>query len=376
MSDLLSFATRERPQKPEPPPPDFVELVATSNFSFLHGGSHPEELVAAAGALGLSGFGLCDRNTFAGVVRAYVALRDLDTPHRSGFRYLVGTHLSFSDGTPDLVAYPTDREAFGRLCRLLTIGNARGDKGAADLRCSDLFEGEEDFLEGQQLILIADETGWERSEAALGRLAAHAPGRVWVAGHCRFEGDDRARLARLADLGRRHGAPLLATNNVLYHTPDRRPLQDAVTCIREHLTIYEAGRRLRQNAERHLKTPAEMARLFREHPGALGETGRLAARIGFALTDLRYNYPEETVGNGESAQETLERLTWAGAAMRYPRGIPEKIRTSLWSELCLIAYKRYAPYFLTVHDLVRFARHERNILSQRRGSAANSADCF
>jgi error-prone DNA polymerase len=163
---------------------------------------------------------------------------------------------------------------------------------------------------------------------------------------------------------------------VLYHAPERRVLQDVVTCIREHLTIYEAGRRLEKHAERHLKTPAEMCRLFREHPQAIAETRRFAARIHFSLDDLRYNYPTETVGNGETAQETLERLTWEGARKRYPHGLTEKIKHTLWEELCLIAYKRYAAYFLTVRDIVHFARYERQILCQGRGSAANSAVCF
>jgi len=371
MTQVLDWPERPRPISPPPPPPDFVELCAVSNFSFLRGGSHPEELVMMAHALGLKGVGLCDRNSFAGVVRAHVARRDL--AHKAGsFRYLVGTRLCFADGTPEIVAYPKDRAAYGRLCRLLTVANQRGEKGAPKVLLDDLLAQ----IEGQLLIVHVDETDWAGSEALAGRLAKLAPGRVWVAAAPRFAGRDRERLNRLAGLAQRSGAPLLATNDVLYHAPERRILQDVVTCIREHLTIATAGRRLQANAERHLKPAVEMARLFADHPDALAQTMRLAQAIGFSLDDLKYNYPEETTGLGESAQQTLERLTWQGAARRYPQGVPEKIKRALWSELCLIGYKRYAAYFLTVYDIVQFARHERQILCQGRGSAANSAVCF
>jgi error-prone DNA polymerase len=366
--------------------PDYIELVSTSNFSFLRGASHPEELAITSSALRLKGFGLTDRNSFAGVVRAYVALRDMEPPPAPDFRYLVGTRLCFADGTPDIVAYPTDREAYGRLCKLISIGNLRGEKGAPILHLGDLAPGlsgagvvdfgAEDFTPGQQFILMADETDWVRSEAVLAALAAHAPGQVWVGAACRFGGDDRARLNRLADLARRHGAPLLATNDVLYHEHGRRVLQDVVTCIREHRTIADAGRWLEPNAERHIKTPVEMARLFREHPDAIAETGRFANGIAFSLDQLKYNYPTEVSNEHEAPQETLERLTWEGAARRYENGVPDEVKEAVWKELCLIAYKGYAPYFLTVHDIVHHARHELKILCQGRGSAANSAVCF
>jgi DNA-directed DNA polymerase III PolC len=365
------------------PAPAFVELVSTSNFSFLRGASHPEELAVAAYGLGLGGFGLADRNSFAGVVRAYVALRDGAPP--PGFRYLVGTRLCFVDGTPDIVAYPTDRDAYGRLCKLISRGNLNGAKGAPRLLGSDLLPaladgnvvalGAEDFARGQLFILVVDETDWARSEAVLAALARQAPGRVWVAGTCRFGGDDRARLNRLAALGRRHGAPLLASNDVLYHDPARRVLQDVVTCIREHRTLAEAGRWLEPNAERHLKAPAEMARLFREHPEAIAETLRFAERIGFSLDQLRYNYPTEAIGT-ETTQARLERLTWEGARRRFKNDIPASVRESLAFELGLIAEKGYAPYFLTVHDIVQHARYTLGILCQGRGSAANSVVCY
>ncbi|AKR57498.1 DNA polymerase III alpha subunit [Devosia sp. H5989] len=369
------FAARRATEKPDIPA--YAELMTTSNFSFLRGAAHPEELLTRAVSLGMTGLGLCDRNSFAGVVRAFTALRDLrDKPDLAAaaqrFRYVVGVRLVFADGTPDILAYPTDRQAYGRLCKLLTTGNLRAEKGACTLHFEDL----EAFAEGQLFIFQVDEGRWEESEAALSTLKAFADGRVWLAAGCTYRGQDRMRLNRLADLAARNGVPMLAVNDVLYHEPGRRVLQDVVTCIREHMTIFEAGRTLQKNAERYLKHPFEMARLFREHPQAIRETQNFIGRLRFRLTDLAYNYPEETVGNGETAQETLERLTWEGAHWRYPKGIPEKVKRGIWSELCLIAYKRYAAYFLTVHDLVRFARQERKILCQGRGSAANSMVCF
>ncbi|GHA24039.1 error-prone DNA polymerase [Devosia pacifica] len=365
------------PSRPSRPvaPPAFIELLATSNFSFLRGASHPEEMVSAAAQLGLAGLGLADRNSFAGVVRGYVADRDLEEKPK-GFRYLVGVRLCFADGTPDIVAYPSDRAAYGRLCRLLTLANKRGAKGAPELHLSDLLCREGDFIVGQLLILVPDEDDWAKTEDVLTRLAGRVPGNIWLAGFLRFAGNDRARLNRVADLAKRCGVAMLASGDVLYHEPDRSLVQDVVTCIREHMTLEEAGRTLAANAERHLKPPREMARLFAEHPDALAETVRFAARIGFCLDQLRYNYPEETIGNGESAQQTLERLTWRGAARRYPGGVPDKVKRALWMELSLIAYKHYAAYFLTVHDIVIYARYERKILCQGRGSAANSAVCF
>jgi error-prone DNA polymerase len=374
MNAVLPFSPRPRQPSRPAVPPAYAELMTTSNFSFLRGGSHPEELVVAAAAMGLGGLGLCDRNSFAGVVRAYVALRDMENRPKD-FRYLVGTRLCFADGTPDIVVYPTDRAAYGRLCKLLSIGNSQGEKGSAELTFANLLDAELPeapretgadrrvageaqgpsipYSEGQLFIVRADEADWARTREVLQAIADRAPGRVWLAGYCTYRGNDRARLNQLADLARRCGVPMIATNDVLYHTPERRRLQDTITCIREHFTLAEAGRRLEQNAER-----------------------RFVDRIHFSLDDLRYNYPEETVGNGETAQQTLERLTWLGAAKRYPAGAPNEVKQALRSELSLIADKRYAAYFLTVHDIVQYARHKRNILCQGRGSAANSAVCF
>lgn len=386
MNGPIALPARRPALRPSPPPVDYAELAVTSNFSFLHGGSHPEELVAAAMQLGHAAMGLCDRNSFAGAVRGYVTARE-NREHRPGFRYLVGVRLCFADDTPDILAYPSDRVAYGRLCKLLTIANRRGEKGKPELHFDDLLGTAdpasttshgppEHFAQGQLFILLPDEADWERNEVALARLAAAAPGRVWVGGTPCFDGTDRARLNRAEDLAERHGARLIAVNDVLYHEPARRMVTDVVTCIREHVTLEEAGFRLTRNAERHLKPAAEMARLFAEHPDAIAQTRAFIDLIGFSLDQLRYNYPEETIGNGETAQQTLERLTWAGAERRYPGGVSDAIKRALWSELCLIAYKGYAAYFLTVHDIVQFARHERKILCQGRGSAANSAVCF
>jgi len=381
MNEVIQLTQSDRPARPLAPPA-YAELMVTSNFSFLRGGSHPDELIVRAAALGLKGIGLCDRNSMAGVVRSYAALRDLKgdkalAPHIADFRYVVGTRLVFADETADILAYPSDRAAYGRLTHLLTTGNRRAAKGECELRFEDL----EAFAQGQLFIVHIDESRFEAGARTLRKMHMLAPGRVWLAAACTYQGEDRLRLNRLAHLAARTGVPLIAVNDVIYHDPGRRPLQDVVTCIREHLTIAEAGTRLEANAERHLKEPWEMARLFREHKDALAETMRFLGRISFTLDELRYNYPEETVGNGETAQQTLERLAWAGAARRYPpekypEGVPEKVRLGLVEELKLIAHMKYAAYFLTVEDIVRFARQERNILCQGRGSAANSMVCY
>lgn len=366
--------------------PFYTELVTTSNFSFLRSGSHPEELVAQAMASGFAGLGLCDRNSFAGVVRGYVAARE-NAEESPEFRYLVGVRLCFADGTPDIVAYPTDRVSYGRLCKLLTIGNRRGEKGNPAIYFSDLFGSNdpdsqsvqgppEDYSQGQLFILLPDESDWGRTEKTLDQLARQAKGRVWVAGMTRFDGADQARLNRVEALAQRHGARMIASNDVHYHRPERSIVQDVVTCIREHITLDEAGFRLAANAERHLKLPEEMARLFAEHPDAIAQTQIFTGRIEFSLSQLEYNYPEETTGTGETAQETLERLTWAGAAWRFPEGVTPEIEKTIRDELELIGDKGYAAYFLTVYDIVKFAREEKGILCQGRGSAANSTVCF
>jgi len=357
----------------------YVEFAATSNFTFLRGASHPEELMAQAARLGLAGLGLSDRNSVAGVVRAHVARRESGL----GLAYHPGARLVFADGTPDILAWPRDRAAWGRLCRLLTLGNRRATKGDCILYREDLLV----HLDGLELVVMEEssslpppERGREHAvhgarQRLISQLRAAAPGQVRLAAAMLYRGSDRARLAKRAEEARLAQVPLIAVNDVLYHVPERRAVQDVLTCIREHIPLAAAGRRLVINAERHLKDAAEMARLFRDYPDAVAETLRLSERLAFSLDELRYEYPGETREGFATPQEALVHFTYEGAAQRYPDGIPDKVRQSLAHELQLIAALDYAPYFLTVHDIVRFARSQ-NILCQGRGSAANSAVCF
>jgi energy-coupling factor transporter ATP-binding protein EcfA2 len=274
------------------------QLVSTSNFSFLRGGSHPGELVHQAAALGLAGIGLADRNSFAGVVRGHIAAREVSASNPA-FRYLVGVRLVFSDKTPDIIAYPTDRAAYGRLCLLLTTGNRRAVKGECILRFEDLLAQSE----GSLFIVFGDNAPFGADEFVARKLMVTAPGRVWLGISCRLHGNDRARLNQMASVARRIGVPMIATNDVLYHHYTRRPLQDVLTCIRLHLTIDEGGRRLEANAERYIKPEAHMrsATMFGEHLDAIAQTDRFLSLIHFSLGELRYNYPEETIGNGHIA---------------------------------------------------------------------------
>ena len=367
----------------------YVEFAVTSNFSFLRGASHPEELALQAEKIGLRGLGLCDRNSVAGVVRAHLIRREQNL----GLHYHPGARLVFADGTPDILAYPRDRPAWGRLCRLLTRGNLRAEKGECILYLGDLL----DHIEGLELIVMPECTRDEEPEFLhksrasfadgsrstpenknrdfLSRLREAAPGHVRLAARMLHQGRDRARLAARTERAHKASLPLIAVNDVFYHAPERRELQDVLTCIRNHVTIDKAGRLLTANAERHLKPPGEMLRLFRDCPQAIQETLKLAAVLTFSLDELKYEYPDEAREGFVSTQDALVHLAWEGAAKRYPQGIPEKIRGALDHELAMIAELQYAPYFLTVHDIVRFAR-SRNILCQGRGSAANSAVCF
>jgi error-prone DNA polymerase len=482
----------------------YVEFAVTSNFSFLSGASHPEELIAEAARLDLAGLGLCDRNSVAGVVRAHVAKRESDLP----LAYHPGARLVFADGTPDILAYPRNRAGWGQLCRLLTCGNRRAKKADCLLYLEDLLAHVADL----ELIVMTRSTRGEQTSAMrlkaadlddpsmhrqisqkiaegnanensptfratngavlkivgsdvsplasqarasgnnsapvqesdrglehlgrpvhrhpatssatkrsalraipanievhtgrpktpppapaskagmssqkhvaakkperllglLQRLKHAAPDRVRLAAAMGYCGGDQARLARLSALASQAEIPLIAINDVLYHSPQRRPLQDVLTAIRAHVPLDAAGRRLSVNAERHLKTPATMAWLFRSIPEAIEETCKLSARLTFSLDELAYQYPDTTRDGFATPQDALEHLSFAGAAERYPAGIPEKVRRSLEHELELIAALNYAPYFLTVYDIVRFAR-TKHILCQGRGSAANSAVCF
>lgn len=350
--------------------PAFAELVAATNYSFLRGASHPAEMVTQAHALGMAGIGIADRNTVAGVVRAYMACKAIaresgDAP--GSFRLAVGARLVFADGTPDIVAYPATRQGWGRLTRLLTLGNRRAEKGDCTLHLADLIDHAADLL------LIA--TGQDR--AVLDRLARACPGAVWLAVTMPRNGRDARRLAEAQALAAACGVPLIATNDALYARPEARPLHDVVTCIRESTTIAEAGRRLLGNAERHLKAPAEIARLFRACPEAVAATTGFLARIAFTLDDLRYEYPHEPVPDGWTPQGWLEHMVLAEAHRRFPDGLPDLWQRTIDEEFRLIRLKQYAPYFLTVHDIVRHARSlDPPILCQGRGSAANSVVCY
>jgi error-prone DNA polymerase len=338
----------------------YAELQVTTNFSFLRGASHPDEMVLAAAALGLGAVAITDRNSLAGVVRAHAAAK------QAGLRLVVGARLDLTDGA-SLLCFPSDRAAYGRLTRLLTVGKRRAAKGQCLI-------GREDVIahgEGQILVVLPP----ERPDAAFLAELADWSRRFscYLAAHWLFRGDDVRRLALLARLAGQAGTPLVAANDVHYHTPGRRPLQDVLSCIREGCTVAEAGWRLAPNAERHLKSADEMARVFARYPEAVARTMEIAQACRFSLDELRYDYPIEE--SEVSSQQRLTRLTWEGAVRRYPDGLPDKVQAAIEHELKLIDELAYAPYFLTVHDLVRFAEG-RGILCQGRGSAANSAVCY
>jgi error-prone DNA polymerase len=350
----------------------YAELAAATNFSFLRGASHPAEMVAQAIALGMAGIGIADRNTVAGVVRAYIALRDAremaEAEGRSlpDFRLVVGARLVFADGTPDIIAYPATRHGWGRLTRLLTTGNLRAKKGECILTRADLLECLDDLL----LVVMPG-----ADAALLGALREAAPGRVWLGAVMGRQGRDARLLARAQGLAQASGVPLIALNDALYAAPDARPLHDILTAIRLKTTVREAGRALAANAERHLKSPAEMARLFAAAPGALAETQRFLARIAFSLDQLKYEYPHEPVPYGWDPQDWLEHMVMEAAHTRYGAELPDKAKRLIAEEFTLIRQENYAHYFMTVHDIIRYAR-EQGILCQGRGSAANSIVCF
>ncbi len=350
----------------------YAEIGVTSNFSFLRGASHPQEYMHRASKYGLYGVGIADRNTLAGVVRAYAELGNRNRISRYNPKFLVGARLVFMDGTPDILAYPRNREAYGRLCRLLSKGKLAGGKDECHLR----FEDFEEFSEGLLLVLVPPyrlEAGKLLSVIdALGGLRKE---NIWLAASMFYRGDDKRRLARLQRVAVTARVPLIATNDVLYHLPQRRMLQDVVSCIREKTTIHAIGRKLEAHAERHLKTPQEMVKLFRDFPEALAETVRFVDLIEFSLKDLEYQYPNEPVPSGKTAQQHLEDLTWAGVRKYFPEGVSVAIRQIIDKELSLIERLKYAHYFLTVHDIVHYARSQ-HILCQGRGSAANSVVCF
>jgi len=345
----------------------YAELQVTSNFSFLRGAAHPQELVACAAALGHRAVAVTDHNSVAGIVRGHMAAK------QAGIQFVVGVRLDFYDGGPSALCFPTDRAAYARLTQLLTLGKRRAVKGACEIGWDDL----DLYAEGQRLIVLPPDDALPDQAFAdhLAEVAGRYPGRCYLAASCQFRGADADRLAALDALAAAVGAPMVATNDVHYHLPDRRPLADVLTCIREHCTIDEAGLKLAVNAERHLKAPAEMERLFAHYPDALARTIEIAEACTFILDELAYQYPDEVVPDGMTPDSHLAGLVEIGALNRYPDGVPAKVQAQLDHELSLIADLGYAQYFLTVQDIVRFAGTQ-NILCQGRGSAANSAVCY
>ena len=341
----------------------YIELQVTSHFSFLRGASSCEDLFEQAALLGIEALAIVDRNSLAGIVRAHEAAKT------TGVRLIVGCRLDLDDGMSVLV-YPTDRPAYARLCRLLSLGKKRGGKAKCRLDWSDLVA----YGEGLIAVLVPDEAD-ETCALHLRRLREAFADRAYMALTLRRRPNDQLRLHELSNLAAQARVPTVVTNDVLFHEPSRRILQDVVTCIRHNCTIDDVGFRRERHADRYLKAPAEMARLFSRYPEALARTTEIAERCRFSLDELAYQYPEERTMPGLTPQQALEAQTWQGASQRYPEGLPDKVIALLKHELRLIETLQYAPYFLTVNSIVRFAR-SKDILCQGRGSAANSAVCY
>lgn len=348
----------------------YTELQITSNFSFLRGGSHPHELVEQAAALGYKAVAITDHNTLAGVVRAHVAAK------KAGIRLIVGCRLEPLDGPP-LLAYPTDKEAYARLSGLLSLGNRRAEKGQCHLYKADVYN----YASGMRFIALPplslnEAFDFDKAyKTALGEYHDNLGSALYLGMSRSYQANDNKRLYRLYQLSEKLGIKLVAINDVYYHHPERRQLQDVLACIREKCTIHSAGFLLYQNAERYLKPEDEMQRLFRQYPEALETAGEIADACRFSLDSLKYIYPEEIISGGRTPQEELVMLTWQGAHEKFGEQIPEKIAQTIHYELEFMERKNYASYFLTVYDFVRFAR-SRDILCQGRGSAANSVVCY
>lgn len=348
----------------------YAELQVTSNFSFLRGASDPEELVIQAAKFGYKGIAITDVNTLAGIVRAHVAAK------KHHIKFIPGCRLELQDAPP-LLAYPTDQSAYSRLSKLLSTGNLRTEKGQCLLYRNDVF------LHKEGIIFIALPPAVLNNRfdfdpdfrEALADYKSAFGNNLYLAGSRNYLGYDQKRMFRISRLSEELGIPIAAVNDVVYHEPKRRELQDILTCVREKCTIYDAGYLLHQNAERHLKSVSEMQRLFYLLPDAIENTIKIADRCQFSLDSLKYIYPEELTSEGRSPMEELIHLTWLGAREKFGSEITEKIKETIAHELKFIREKNYASYFLTVHDLVRFARSQK-ILCQGRGSAANSVVCF
>ncbi|MEP6727658.1 MAG: error-prone DNA polymerase [Bacteroidota bacterium] len=348
----------------------YTELQVTTNFSFLRGASHGEELVEQASILEYKEIAITDRNTLAGIVRAHVAAK------KKNMRIIVGCHIVLLDG-PGLLAYPTSVQAYAQLSTMLTTGNLRAEKGDCHLYKADVYG----HAKGLKWIIIPPAALNEVFEFDISfkvdikELKDVLGDDLYIAASRRYHGDDGKYLFRLAELSKEMQVPIVATNDVHYHEPGRRQLQDIVTCIREKCTIHTAGFNLHPNAERYLKPINEMQRLFRQYPDAIQRTQEIATACTFSLDELKYEYPEEITSEGRTPLEELEFLAWRGAKEHYPTGIPEKISSAIHHEMGFVKEMNYAAYFLTVYDIVRFAR-EQHILCQGRGSAANSTICY
>lgn len=352
--------------------PGYAELCCTSNFTFLRGASHPEELITRAAALRLTGVAITDHNSLAGVVRAYSALKELRREHGEGTqlpKLIIGARLILRDSDTHWIALPQDRTAYARLTRLLTLGKRRAPKGACYLDLRDVAQG----CAGMSLIALPQQA-LKASLAVITTLKKHFPADVFVGAAPRYDGSDQRHFDSCAALAHRTAAPMVAVGDVLMHHGSRRQLADVLTCLREHITIDEIGTRALPNSERRLKGEADMKRLFERHPAALRRTVEIAAKASFCLSELSYEYPDEIAGD-EPPQDRLARLAAQGLKTRYPQGAPDTAIAQMNKELALVKTLDFPAYFLTVHDIVQFARSQ-GILCQGRGSAANSILCY
>ncbi|TCR63906.1 error-prone DNA polymerase [Rhizobium sp. BK376] len=341
----------------------YAELQVTTHFSFLRGASSADELFAIARDLGIQAVGVVDRNSLTGIVRA------LEASRATGVRLVVGCRLDLQDGMSILV-YPTDRAAYSRLTRLLTLGKSRGGKGKCILHADDIAHYCEDLI-GILVPDLPDET----CALQMRRMSELFGNRGYVSLCLRRRPNDQLRLHELSNMAAHHKLKTVVTNDVLFHEPGRRQLQDVVTCIRNNTTIDDVGFERERHADRFLKPPEEIERLFSRYPEALARTLEIVERCKFSLDELTYQYPEEALVEGMNAQQSLEHYVRECIPDRYPEGLPQKVLKAVRHELDLIKEMQYAPYFLTVFSIVRYAR-SRGILCQGRGSAANSAICY
>lgn len=345
----------------------YTELHITSNFTFLRGASHPEELVQQAAALGYTAIAITDRNSFAGIVRGHSEAKLIPS-----MRIIPACRLDLLDG-PSLLAYPTDQRAYANLSELLTVGNLKQEKGKCDLRKADVYA----YSKGMKFIIVPPQSlnkNFDFNESFKKDVDEYREAfgnNVYAAGIKYYNGDDAKHLYRVSQLP----VPMVATNDVYYHVPHRRELQDILTCVREKCTIYTAGYKLQANAERFLKTKDEMERLFRQYPQALQNSLEIAEACTFSLDELRYIYPEGLTTEGRSPLEELKYLTGIGVKEKFGDDVPKLITDNIAKEMDFIEKMDYAYYFLVVFDMVRYAR-EKHILCQGRGSAANSTVCY